>query len=420
MKLVEVYLWNQLVGVLAWNQKEEKTIFEYNSKFLNTPLEPSPLILPKSKKIIQTDVQEEQRINFDTDKGLPLFISDSLPDRFGTQLFSKYLEKRGRSIRDLTPLEKLTYIGNRGMGALEYRPAISDSKSTSELSLANIQRFSNSLTSDQPIANLDDMANLFYIGTSAGGAQPKIVINIDKNTGDIYRGDNLPQKNEDAWILKFNRDIGLKTDLDRGKVEFAYYLIAKECEINISNSKILSVDNDSYFMTQRFDRVNQNKIHTQTLHAFAGMNYRLPNTYSYEQIFSLLNRIRMNYPAKEQLFRMMCFNCIGKNVDDHTKNFGFTMNQNGEWNFAPAYDLTYTYNENYKRPTPHFLSINGKNNNFTKEDLLQVAKKYSIKNPKNIILQIQEAFNGWNKLGKQLEMQSETINIIGKNLNLLS
>ena len=406
MELLEVHLWDEMIGVLAWDANQKSSFFEFNKKFLANALEPSPIIHPKSSNIIKAKEEETATaLSFDTDKALPLFIADSMPDQFGTQLFSSYLERKGKNYRNLSPLEKLSYIGKRGMGALEYKPSINTKAQNNSLSIKQLQQFSNSLINKRPIANLDNMANLFHIGTSAGGAQPKILININASSGDIFRGDLLPNDEEDAWILKYNRDIGLATDADRGKIEYAYYLMAQEAGILVMESKLLEIAGEFYFMTKRFDRQNGEKIHTQTLHAFAGMNYRLPNTYSYEQVFALVNRIKLDYPAKEQLFRLMCFNCMGRNVDDHTKNFGFNMNQGGEWNFSPAYDLTFTYNENYNRPTPHFLSINGKNQDFELEDLLSVASNYSIKNPKRIIQQISTAFSKWEDIAIELKMK---------------
>lgn len=418
MNLVEVILWNELVGVLVWDEKTNTSSFEYAKSFIRKGLELSPLISPLSSKIITAKVNNNnESLNFDTNKGLPLFISDSLPDKFGTELFAKYIEKEGRNYRDLTPIEKLTYIGNRGMGALEFRPAKHNQDKNTLLDLKKINELSASLLNDKPIGNVGDMTNLFHIGTSPGGAQPKVLINIDNKTGDIYRGDNLPTKNQDSWILKFNRDIGLPSDKERGKIEYVYYLMAKEAGINIMESQLKEIDGEYFFMTKRFDRVNGEKIHTQTLHAFAGMNFKLPNTYSYEQIFGVLNRINLDYSYKEQLFKMMVFNVIGRNIDDHTKNFGFNMDKTGEWKLSPAYDLTFTYNDNFNRETPHFLSINGKNHNFKLVDLLHIANEYSIKNPKKIINKINQSFLKWNAHAKQLNISNKTIKHIENKIN---
>ncbi|WP_084274302.1 type II toxin-antitoxin system HipA family toxin [Crocinitomix catalasitica] len=423
MILLEVMIWENLVGVLIWNETKKTSTFEYANSFIRKEIQLSPIINPTSKKIISS-VQKlayssEGSLLFDTNKGLPLFISDSLPDKFGTELFSKFLEKEGKNYRDLTPIEKLSYIGNRGMGALEFRPAKHEQNSTKILNLKKLNELSISLLKNEPIANIDDMANLFHIGTSPGGAQPKVLINIDNKTGDIYRGDNLPSRDQDSWILKFNRDIGLDADKERGKIEYAYYLMARASKIIMMDSALKEYDNDYYFMTKRFDRVDGHKLHTQTLHAFAGMNFKLPNTYSYEQIFTILNKMKFDYSAKEQLFKIMVFNVIGRNVDDHTKNFGFNMKEDGEWNLSPAYDLTFSYNENFNRITPHFLSINGKNKDFSLKDILHVAEEYSIKNPKKIINAINQSFLNWSKIAQDLNISKKTTDYIASKLKTI-
>ncbi|MEN8927720.1 MAG: type II toxin-antitoxin system HipA family toxin [Flavobacteriales bacterium] len=414
MNLLEVHIWDTLVGVLVWDENKQTSRFEYAKTFVKKEWELSPIILPVSSKVVAAqETNEGNSYQIDINKGLPLFLSDSLPDKFGTELFSKYLEKEGRNYRDLSPLEKLAYIGTRGMGAMEFLPTKHNSSGRQLLDLKKLNELSASLITQTPISNLDDMTNLFHVGTSPGGAQPKVLINIDKETGDIYRGDEIPNENQESWILKFNRDIGEQRDKERGKIEYVYYLIAKACGINIMESRLMTVGNEACFMTKRFDRVKGEKIHTQTLHAFAGMNFKLPNAYSYEQIFRLLNQMKFDYQDKEELFRIMVFNVIGQNVDDHTKNFGFNMTADGNWHFSPAYDLTFSYNENYNRVTPHFLSVNGKNENIELADLVEVGNQYSIKKPKRIIQEIQTEFGTWNELGKEVGITKSTIEFVG-------
>lgn len=416
MNLLEVILWGKLVGVLVWDESSNSTSFEYSKEFIKDKIELSPLINPLSTKIIKSKANSiytnTENLEFDTDKGLPLFISDSLPDKFGTELFAKFIEKEGKNYRDLSPIEKLAYIGNRGMGALEFRPIRHNQNNTKILDLKKLDQLSKSLLNNEPISNIDDMTNLFHIGTSPGGAQPKVLINIDTKNGNIYRGDHIPTNDQESWILKFNKDIGQESDQYRGKIEYAYYLMAKESKINIMESKLLDIEGEYFFMTKRFDRKVGKKVHTQTLHAFAGMSFKLPNTYSYEQIFSVLNKINLDYKYKEQLFRIMVFNIIGRNVDDHTKNFGFNMDENGEWRFSPAYDLTFSYNENFNRQTPHFLSINGKNENFKLKDILRIANEFSIKKPNKIINEINKSLLQWNRIAIELNIPIEIRNYI--------
>ncbi len=419
MELVEVIIWNQLVGVIIYNETNNTSTFEYANNFLKTGLQLSPLIHPLSSKIIKANANDDRlgNLSFDTNKGLPLFIADSLPDKFGTELFAKYLEKEGKNYRNLTPIEKLTYIGNRGMGALEFKPAKHNQDRSTTLDLKKLNKLSTSLLNDKPVANLADIGNLFHVGTSPGGAQPKVLINIDKETGDIYRGDNAPLNNQESWILKFNRDIGQPSDKEKGKIEYGYYLMAKDAGIPMMESKLMEIDGEFFFMTKRFDRINGEKLHTQTLHAIAGMNFMLSNTYSYEQTFSVINQLNLGYPAKEQLFRMMVFNIISRNVDDHTKNFGFNMNKEGKWSMSPAYDITFTYNDNFNRETPHFLSVNGKNKNIRLKDILTVAEEYSIKHPKQIINEVNKSLSQWYKLAKEIGISMERLEYIGSKIN---
>ncbi len=418
MKLVEIILWGKLVGVVVWDEKTQTTAFEYAKEFINSKLQVSPLINPLSSKIVKAKtLGNETQIVFDTHKGLPLFIADSLPDAFGTSVLSKFLEKEGRSYRNLSPVDKLVYIGNRGMGALEFRPSNVTDTASDKLDLAYLNELSKALLNNEPVGNMRHLSNLFHIGTSPGGAQPKILINIDESNGNVYRGDQRPLKNQESWILKFNKDIGNASDMDRGKIEYVYYLMAKLAHIEMMPSELLEFNNEHFFITKRFDRTAGNKIHTQTLHAFAGMDFQLPNTYSYEQVFSVLNSINLDYYYKEQLYRRMVFNVMGRNVDDHTKNFGFSMDQNGTWTLSPAYDLTFTYNENFNRPTPHFLSINGKNSHFNLEDLLQIAGEYAIKNPKRIIDEVNLSIRQWDALARESNIEQKTVDFIASKLN---
>lgn len=363
-----------------------------------------------------TSPSTDEPSEFNTNNDLPLFISDSMPDTFGTQVFSKYLEQQGKNINDLSPVDKLTYIGSKGMGVLEYYPSKKDKKDKRLLDLKELSELSAGLLNDEPGANLNNLADLFHIGASPGGAQPKVLINIDFKTGNIYKGDSLAAKDQESWILKFNRERGDMFDGQQGKLEYAYYLMARQAGIKIMESRLEARDGAHYFMTKRFDRAPGGKLHTQTLHAFARMNYQRPNTYSYEQVFTVLNQMRMTYGDREQLFRIMVFNIIGRNVDDHTKNFSFVMDASGKWTLAPAYDLMFTYNENYNRPTPHFLSVNGKNQGHRLPDILRVAKKYSIKRPKHIINEINGAFLNWETIATDLNISTEVRHYISEKL----
>ena len=246
MNLLEIIIWDRLVGVLVWDEINSTTSFEYSKAFIKGEIELSPIINPLSAKVIKSKsiYSNIESLEKDTSKGLPLFISDSLPDKFGTDLFAKYLEKEGKNYRDLTPIEKLAYIGSRGMGALEFRPTKLNQDSIKTLDLKKLNQLSKSLLNNEPISNVNEMSNLFHIGTSPGGAQPKVLININKKNGDIYRGDSLPTNDQESWILKFNKDRGLESDQYRGKIEYAYYLMAKASKINIMESELKEIEGE--------------------------------------------------------------------------------------------------------------------------------------------------------------------------------
>jgi serine/threonine-protein kinase HipA len=408
MNLIQVKLWGMLVGVLVWDSKTRETAFQYSDEFISKNLQVSPLVHPLSRRVVRVDKDgDSDGIDFDSFKGLPLFISDSLPDAFGSSLFAQYLEKEGKLFQNLNPLEQLSYIGADGMGALEFVPAQSKSD-TQEQEVSRLSQTSRSVLNKQSISNGEDLVCLFNAGASLGGSSPKVLINIDPQTGVIFRGDQMPTKGHEAWILKFNRRIGLPSDLDMGKVEYAYFLIARNAGIHMMDSHLKEIDGVHCFLTKRFDRQQGTKLHTQTLHAIAGMDFTNENTYSYEQVFSVINALNLGYPQKEQLFRRMVFNFMGRNTDDHTKNFGFYMNAEGEWTLSPAYDLTFSYSEYQNIETPHFLSINGKNTKVGLTDILILAKEYSIKNPKAIINQINQSFLQWEDIADQLMISQYT------------
>lgn len=406
MEVLEVQIWNQLVGVLSYDRLKQKTYFEYAPAFLKNNLELSPMVMPKKKGIFEYDYSP-----YDSYKGLPEFISDSLPDKFGTDVFQTYLQTQGIEVSQVSPLDRLAYRGNRAMGALEFLPSKSTNTSIDQLNIEILGEVSNQIASSQPIGDFKkEVLYLFELGTSPGGAQPKIILNMNKK-GEIFRGDIDLKKGETSWLLKFNNqqdDFGL----DKGKVEYAYYLMAKEAGINISESKLIQNKKEFLFMTKRFDRVETEKLHMQTAMAFARMDWK-NKTYSYADLLKVLQFIGLGLDAKQEIFRRMVFNVLGKNVDDHTKNFSFLMNKEGEWSLAPAYDVLFTAKYGYKPyQESHFLSVNGKRENIQEEDMLAVAKAFNIKHTENIIQEVREALSKWKSTASELNIEKKHIDFI--------
>lgn len=415
--VAEVYLWGTLVGYVAWDEKIEVAAFEYADSFLKAPIEPAPIMMLKSHKIFSF-----RNLNKDSFKGLPGFLADSLPDKFGNTLIDAWLTKQGRSLNSFNPVERLCYIGTRSMGALEFQPCVFQPNSNdmaididqmvvlaSEI-LQNKFNFRDKLNFDDDNKMEDALRNLLLIGTSAGGARAKCIIAIHKKTGEIRSGQVKLSDDYEYWLLKLdgiaeNKDKETNDPKGYGRLEYAYSLMAKDCQIEMTECRMLEENGRAHFMTKRFDRLaNGEKLHMQSLCAIAHFDFHLARAYSYEQAMEVIRRtIQTNSSlALIQQFRRVVFNVVGRNQDDHTKNISFLMNKQGQWQLSPAYDLTYSYNPNGQWTNSHQMSINGKCDKITRSDLLTLAKFADITNQKanSIINETIAIFDNWTQYAR--------------------
>ena len=379
-------IYNEMfVGICDFNPENKKMSFQYSPDFLKSGIELSPLLLPLENRIFEFD-------------SLPAMIADSLPDDFGNKMLLQWLLKNNISQNALNPLEKLCYVGKRGMGALEYEPVFEQKSSNENLNIADLLEIANQIYfhKENEAIPLNDyhpsLSTMLRIGSSVGGARAKALIAINEETQEIKAGDILQEGNFEYYIIKFD---GLKDGKEiepggYGILEYIYHKMAVDSNIEMADCKLLAENKRSHFLTKRFDRKNGKKIHIQTLCAMAGVDFRQPNLIGYEDIFRILNLLKMDYCEKEQLFRRMAFNVLAFNRDDHAKNFSF-MYENGKWKLAPAYDLTFAYNPESYWLKNHNININGKNSNITQEDLLAVGEKFGIKKGESILLKISEA-----------------------------
>lgn len=424
----EVRIWDNPVGAVLWDNTKGYASFEYDPNFLKLNYDLAPLTMTLKQALAGKRIFEFPRLNFETYHGLPGMLSDSLPDKFGTQLINSWLAQQGRGVGSINPIERLCYTGKRGMGALEYNPPIKIFESMNKpieidrlVSLASEvlserKQFSTNFTSMDD----DSLKELIQVGTSAGGARAKAVIAYNKSTGDVRSGqiDNL--RDYEYWIIKLdgvtNEQLG--DPLGYGKIEYAYYLMAKDCGINMANCRLMIENGRAHFMTKRFDRKGLDKIHMQSLCGIAHYDYNDPGAYSYEQAFQVLRKLRLPYPDSAELFRRMCFNVVARNQDDHTKNVSFLMGKDCIWELSPAYDMTYAYNPSRKWTKQHQMSINGKRENILREDILAVGTKMNIKNPKETIDKVIEIVSNWTKYAKNAEVDSEKIKAIQETLEL--
>ncbi len=390
--VAEVLLWDRLVGAVAWDERNHVGHFEYDNRFRLSGFEVSPLMMPLRGQ----DIYTFRQLSEETYQGLPGMLADALPDYFGNQVINAYLRASKRKENSMNPVERLCYIGTRGMGALEFRPAFSRTVKASKMDVSGLASLAAKILQERESfrADLNDKDGCFQeilqVGTSAGGARAKAVIAWNEKTNDVYSGQVKAPKGCDYWLLKF--DV-VRDGKSYGRIEYLYHLLARACGIEMCNCRIFEDGEHAHFMTKRFDRVNGEKLHAQTLCAMAHLDYNQPTANSYEQAFAVLEELRLPVEAKEQLFRRMVFNIVFRNQDDHTKNISFLMNPKGAWCLAPAYDVTWAYKPNTKWTGLHQLSANGKRDGFKHHDLMMVAKMFDIPSASQVIKRICEVAN---------------------------
>lgn len=427
--VAEVKIWGQLVGAIRWVEEEQLGYFEYDKKFLQKQWNLSPIKMPVengSRIYSFPELRRGRNQTEDTFKGIPGFLSDALPDRYGNKLINIWLAKQGRPENSMNPVEKLCFIGARGMGALEFEPAqIKTNKNTFALELDSLVNIAKKMLSQREdfLTNLSKdeekaMMDILKIGTSAGGARPKAVIAYNNLTKEIRSGQGKVPKGFEHWLIKLDGVSGEQFGESSGwgRVEYAYYLMAKECGIAISECKLMEENGRAHFMTKRFDRDGNKKHHIQSLCGIQHYDFNDMYGYSYEQVFQTMRLLRLTYPEAEEMFRRMVFNVVATNYDDHTKNFSFILKKGEAWQLAPAYDLCFSYDPSNHWVNKQTLSVNGKRQNITKEDLMSIAKDNNIKKADKIINEISTVVQNWSNYAKQAGVRSDLKNKIQENL----
>lgn len=404
-----VTIWGKKVGVLFWDITKNVAVFEFDKVFLDSSLDISPIHLPLNKANSNRTVYTFPYLNFETYKGLPGFIADSLPDKFGNQMINAWLAQQGRAIESFNPVERLCYIGKRAMGALEFEPEIENKKATSVvLEIGDLIAFAKLILDEKNdfhtnLKNKEGFSELLQISSSAGGARAKAIIAYNPISGEVRSGQIDGLEGFDYWIIKFdgvtNQQLG--DPKGYGNIEYAYYLMATAAGITMMECQLKKENNRAHFMTKRFDRVGSEKIHMQTLCGLAHFDYNQPGMYSYEQCFQIMRELHLPYTDYEEMYRRMVFNVMARNQDDHTKNISFLMNKDGKWKLSPAYDVTFAYNPSNFGLQFHQMTINGKKTAIVLNDLLAVAKNMNIKKPEKIIEEVRLALKSWSVFAKQ-------------------
>lgn len=397
--VARVKMFGMNVGTFRWDSAYDVARFEYDAQFVGKGLEPSPLMMP----VRQGRVYSFGNLNREVFSGLPGMLADSLPDTYGRALFDKWLTLTGRTAGN--PIETLCFLGQRCMGALEFEPATGPVSSDMEIeidslvevakeALAKKEEFGTNLGVDRKAA----IAEILRLGTSAGGQRAKAIIAYNKETGEVRSGQVPVSKGFDYYLIKLDgvsAEAGFKETENFGRIEYSFYLLAKECGIEMTECSLIEENGRAHFLTKRFDRVKGEKIHMQTLCGIAHYDFHLRRAYSYEQAFNVMRRLRLPYLQAEEMFRRMVFNVVIRNQDDHTKNISFLMDKTGKWTLSPAYDIGYAYNRNGSWTETHQMSINNKFDNITRADLLTCAAAINIKNAVEIIDMICDTASKW-------------------------
>lgn len=421
--IARVNLYGQPVGTFRWDNNRQLAKFEYAESFIGKGLEPSPILMP----VRQGRIYSFSDIGRETFKGLPGMLADSLPDTYGRALFDRWLALTGRSSGNA--VETLCFLGKRCMGALEFEPAMDAPYSpdvrieldslvevTSE-ALSEKEEFGANLEEDKKAA----IAEIVRLGTSAGGQRAKAIIAYNPLTGEVRSGQIEAPEGFDHYLIKLDgvtAEAGFRETQNFGRLEYSFYRLVKECGIKMSDCSLIEENGRAHFLTKRFDRQDGKKIHMQTLCGIAHYDYRNPRSYSYEQAFNVMRALRLPYSQAQEMFRRLVFNVVIRNQDDHTKNISFLMDRQGKWTLSPAYDMGFAYNPKGGWTAQHQMSINGKFDDITRQDLLEFAKRNNIKESDEIIDRITEVSSRWPHLARECEVPQPMIDAIVPNLKL--
>jgi len=405
--VAEVRLWGRTIGAVSLGDDDKVAAFEYDPAFARSGIEISPLTMPLSSRVYT--FPELSRKTF---YGLPGLLADSLPDKFGHALIDAWLATQGRKPDSFNAVERLCYTGVRGMGALEFTPAIGPkARQASPIQIdklvelaSDILMHRNDLKASFADASRERaLTDILRVGTSAGGARAKAVIAWNPSTNEIRSGQLPVGEDFEYWLLKFdgvkgNRDKELENPQGYGVIEYAYYRMAKDCGIDISECRLFEENGRRHFMTRRFDRLaGGEKLHMQSLCALAHYDFNMAGAYGYEQALLVIRQLGLPMRVIEEQFRRMAFNIIARNQDDHVKNIAFLMNKSGTWSLSPAFDMTYSFNPSGDWTASHQMSMNGKRDDFTVDDFSACAKAALMKRGRAeaIVNEVRETVSRW-------------------------
>ena len=410
--VVLVKIWGHPVGTIMWDFSRKRAIFSYDKDFISRGVDIAPLTASiHNPRFSLPFLGETDRDIF---SGLPSFIADSLPGGWGNAVYNAWVAEHHLSSRQITPIDKLAFIGKRGMGALEFEPAIPVDENK-DIALNDLYLRAKEIleSREQVTANTQhlDMDVLYEVGTSAGGNHAKAVIAINKETGEIRSGQIGLSDKYTYYLLKFEEH----EHYPLTRIEMAYYDMAQLCAIHMMPSKLIDIGSERHFLTERYDRQNGQKIHTLTLAAM------MPEASSYESLMDVCLKLHLPYAEVEESYRRAVFNILTTNVDAHIKNFSFMMKDGGDWHITPAYDLTFScFNPGNRFDPAHYLSLNGKTMNINGDDLLTFGRIYNIKNPNAIIKDCVDAVMEFRGIAAKYDVSEPWIDMVERHFAEMS
>lgn len=417
--VAEVRLWGRAIGAVSLGDDEDVAFFEYDSAFARSNIEISPIVMPLSSRVYSFPELSRQTFN-----GLPGLLADSLPDRFGNSLIDAWLATQGRPPGSFNAVERLCYTGARGMGALEFAPALGpEARKASRIQVDQLVELASEVLTNRNALSVSladgkkprAMTDILRVGTSAGGARAKAVIAWNPATNEVRSGQVPAGKGFEYWLLKFdgvrgNKDKELEDPEGYGAIEYAYSRMAKDCGIDMKECRLFEENGRRHFMTRRFDRLDDGKkFHMQSLGALAHYDFNVTGAHSYEQALFVARRLGLPMRAIEELFRRMVFNIVGRNQDDHVKNIAFLMEQSGNWSLAPAFDMTYSFNPDGIWTSKHQMTLNGKRDYFIREDFAACARTASMKRGRadGIISEVVSTISRWSDYAEEADVSRE-------------
>ncbi len=421
----EVFLWGTRIGIIHQDPGIPYATFEYDGAFVNSGIELSPIRMPLGRNIY-----EFPSLTGEPFYGMPGLVADSLPDRFGNAVIERWLSNQGKALSDFTAIDRLCYTGKRGMGALEYVPAIMDvGDIDDDINVSEMVRFASDILSNRESVILNAEDNLTYsqlvqVGSSAGGARAKALIAWNEDTNEIRSGQIGLGPGYDYWLIKFdhvskNGDHGLEDKPEYTLIEYAYYLMATSAGIVMNPCRLYESEGDHHFMTKRFDRQNGNKMHMQSLGALTHISFQEPGACGYELASAYMKELGLYHKEIEQFYRRMVFNCLAVNQDDHVKNVSFIMDKKGKWQLSPAYDITFSYNPANRWLRAHQMTINGKQTEIGLSDLIEAGNRMEIKERrcKDIINEVRSVVGRFSSFAEQVGIKEKTANYINSILD---